>query len=81
MGTLVPFVLQVQTARMAQGVSYLLGVAFYNRQGQGLVLRLLGEPTVSQRGARDKTRRPFGFGLLGEGREAPAGVRESKQQG
>ena len=30
MGHGVSFVLQVQTARMSQGVSYLLGVAFYN---------------------------------------------------
>jgi hypothetical protein len=66
---------------MAQGVSCLLGVALSDRRGQGLVLRLLREPAVSQRGARDQ-KAPFGSGLLGErAREAPAGVRESKQQG
>lgn len=32
-GTWDPFVPQVQTARMAQGVSDLLGVAFYNSRG------------------------------------------------
>ena len=63
-----PFVLQVQTARMAQGVSCLLGVALSDRRAQVLVLHLLREPRVSQRGARDQ-KASFGFGLLGESAE------------
>jgi hypothetical protein len=54
MGHGVSFVLQVQTARMSQGVSYLLGVAFYDSRGSRHGFPIMRKPKVSQRGARDE---------------------------
>jgi hypothetical protein len=81
MGTWGPFVLQVQTARMAQGESHLLGVASYNSRQQTWFQTVRIAKVWWCHSAAQGTRRPLVLGCWERAEEAPAGVRGSKRKG